>query len=185
MYRHQSRAAMMGSLSGTIFFIGLLIAIFSGNFLPIFFVALGLSAFVGSLSANNVHAAVGGLQGFVFFFGLAVIAATDFWWPGIAVVLIICAILGSLHLPLTTFLAGILGSSNQSYQSPPQPYYQPSLQPYQPSLQPYQPYQEGYQAIPLPEVCQESGKQYQYPPLSQSNYEMPQAQYPPQEMPPQ
>jgi hypothetical protein len=171
----------MGSLAGMIFFVGLLIAIFSGHFLPIFFVTLGLSSFAGSLSSDNPHAGMGGFQGLVFFIGLAVCAAADVWWPGILVTLIICGLLGSLHAPL----AGLLGRRmSSSYQQSQQPYYQPS-QPPQPPQQPVQPYQEGYQAASRPETYQEGGQQHQYPPSSLPSYEMPQAQYPTQEQPPQ
>jgi hypothetical protein len=183
---------MMGSFAGTAFLVGLLLSILTGHWYLIF-VGLGLSAFVGSLSANNGHAAAGGFQGLAFFLGLAIIAATNWWWPGIAFVLIICAILGTLHVPLANYFSGMLGT-NQPYQQSQQPYYQPPqpqqpqqpyYQPSQSEQQPYQPYQEGYQPDSQPGTYQEGGQQHQYPPASQPNYERPQAQYPPQEMPPQ
>src|SRR5579859_2856008 len=190
---YRRRGPMMGSLAGNVFLVALLLSILSGHWY-LLFVGLGLSAFVGSMSANNGHAAAGGFQGLAFFLGLAILFATGWWWPGIAFVLIACAILGTMHIPLAAYFSNMLGT-NQGYQQPQQPYYQPTPQPqqpqqpyYQPSQPqqpPYQPYQEGYQPAPQPGTYQEGGQQHQYPPASQSSYETPQAQYPPQEMPPQ
>jgi len=92
--RNTVRAAIFGGLSGGIFFFGLLAAILSGHFWPVFLVALALTSLVGSLSSSKAQAIYGGFQGCVFFLGLAVLAATSWWWPGILVVLGIAAILG-------------------------------------------------------------------------------------------
>src|SRR5579859_6607221 len=187
---YRRRGPMMGSLSGTVFLVGLLLSILTGHWY-LLFVGLGASAFLGSLSANNGHAAAGGFQGLVFFVGLAFLFATGWWWPGIAFVLIACAILGTMHIPLAAYFSNMLGT-NQPYQQPQQTYYQPPQQPQQPQQTYYQPpqpqqqplpsYQEGYQpAPPQPGTYQEGGQQHQYPAASQPNYETPQAQYPPQE----
>jgi hypothetical protein len=90
------RAAVFGGLAGGIFFFGLVAAILSGHFLPVFLVALAICTLVGSLSSSKAQAIYGGFQGFVFFLGLAVCSVVGFW-PWILVVLGIAAILGSLN----------------------------------------------------------------------------------------
>jgi hypothetical protein len=88
------RSAVFGGLSGGIFFFGLVVAILSGHFWPVFLVALALTSLVGSLSSSKAQAIYGGFQGCVFFLGLAFFAVTGWWWPGILLLLGIEAILG-------------------------------------------------------------------------------------------
>jgi hypothetical protein len=88
-----ARAAVFGGLSGGIFFFGLVAAILSGHFWPVFLVTVALTSLVSSLSSSNAQAIYGGFQGSVFFLGLAVLAFTGWWWPGVLVVLGIAAIL--------------------------------------------------------------------------------------------
>ena len=90
------RASVFGGLAGGIFFFGLVAAILSGHFWPVFLVALAICSLVGSLSSSKAQAIYGGFQGFVFFLGLAVCSVIGFW-PWILVVLGIAAILGSLN----------------------------------------------------------------------------------------
>ncbi len=88
------RSAIFGGLAGGIFFFGLAAAILSGQFWPVFLLALAMTSLVGSLSSAKVQAIYAGFQGCVFFLGLAALAYTGWWWPGILVVLGIAAILG-------------------------------------------------------------------------------------------
>jgi hypothetical protein len=88
-----ARSAIFGGLSGGIFFFGLVAAILSGHFWPVFLVALAFTSLVGSLSSSKAQAIYGGFQGFVFFLGLAICSIYDWWWPGILVLLGIEALL--------------------------------------------------------------------------------------------
>ncbi len=175
MNNNASRAAAMGGLSGAVFLIGLAIAIASGHFLPVFFITIGLTSFIGSLTTPDPHANVGGFQGFIFFLGLALCTIFG-WWPWILVVLGVSALVGSLHMPIVAGLSNSWRPANVANQ------------PHQPEQQPYQPYKEGYQSAPSPATYQEGSSTYQYQPEPSEpvNYEQPQAQYPRlQEMPPQ
>ena len=171
--RRNSWAAALGGLSGGIFLLGLALAIISGHFLPVFFITLGVTSFVGALAGGNAHSAYGGFQGAAFLCGLAFCFIFG-WWPWFLVVLAVSTILGSLHVPVT---AALQGAFNRPYAAP----VAPPVQPYQP----HQPYTEGYQPQQPAATYQEGGQQHSYEPeTSPSNYsEQPQAQYP-QQMPP-
>lgn len=90
------RSAVVGGLTGGIFFFGIALAILSGHFWTVLFATLALAALVGSLSSSNAQAIYGGFQGFVFFVGLAVCTIIG-WWPWILVVFGVSAILGTLN----------------------------------------------------------------------------------------
>jgi hypothetical protein len=100
------RSAVFGGLSGAIFFFGLVVAILSGHFWPVFLVALAIGSLVGSLSSSKAQVIYGGFQGFVFFLVLGVCSAFDWWGPGILVVLGIAAILGIGNGLLATWRQG-------------------------------------------------------------------------------
>ena len=185
-YRNTARS-ITGSLSGAIILLGLALSFAFGGFnLVIFFIALALAIFIGSLSSLNPKGVSGGLIGAMWMIMLALFFATGSWlWFLVGAAL--SAIISALIRPLTAFLLGLgifgLASMNQQ---PQQPYYQPI-----PNQQPYpsqsQPYQQGYQPTPQMEAYQEGGQRYSYPEQQQSSqqqYEQPQAQYS-QEIPPQ
>jgi hypothetical protein len=199
----------LGGLSGGFFFIGLALAIalssaIGGNwFLPVFFVGLAFCALIGSATSMNPRGLYGGFQGFVWLMGLAFCFLFGFW-PWILVVIGISSILGALYVPLVTGVlgAGIFAAMRnqqqpyQPYQNPDQPYqpyppYQDPNQPYPVGQEPYQPYQQGYQPdqSDRPGSYSEGGQQHPYPPGQQpqpkQEYDQPQTQYPPQELPPQ
>lgn len=194
----------LGSMSGGIFLIALAIAFaLAGSigwhlFLPILFVGLAFCALLGSASSFNPRGLYGGLQGFVWLLGLALCFLVGFW-PWILVVIGVSSILGALYVPLTT---GVLGAGlfaamqgNQQPQQPYQPYpqYPQSQPPYPQGQQPYQSYQQGYQPEQQPGSYVEGGQQHQYPPGGQygqegqpkQEYDQPETQNPPQELPPQ
>lgn len=186
-------------LSGAAVLIGVALAfIFGfGSFnLPVFFVALAVSVFLGSLAARTLtpNHVYGGFIGAMWMLILALYFITG-WWVLFIIGGALSAILGSLFRPIMAALLGlsIFGAAsmmnNQQqtpYYPPQQPYYPPqqSQQPYyQPQQTPptYPSYQEGYQPPQgTPPSYQEGGQNHPYPP----QYEQPQAQYP-QQMPPQ
>jgi hypothetical protein len=173
-----------GGLAGAFLFIGLILALVIQPFnLPIFFAGIAASILVGALASPNPQGIYGGVIGAMWVLMLALFFLTGSWlWFLVGVVL--SMLLGSFARPI---MAGIRGSSfyNQYERpnQPPQQYYQPTQQPYQsPQQQPYQSYQQGYQAPPA-ETYQEGNQNYSYP-AQGSEYEQPQPQYPPQEMPP-
>ncbi len=180
-YRNPVRGVTNG-LSSAIVLIGVVLALAFGGFnLVIFFIALAVAIFVGSLGTLNPNRIYGSLIGAMWMLILALFFATGFWQVFI-IGAALSALLGAIARPLIALLLGIgifgLASATQRTQ---QTYYQPQQQPY---YQP-QPYQQGYQPTPQPEEYQESGQQYQYPQQQQaSQYEQPQSQYP-QELPPQ
>jgi hypothetical protein len=175
------RRPALGGLSGAIIVIGIVLAIASGGFnLPIFFIALAASIFVGSLASGSPRSVYGSLYGALWMLILALFFITHGWiWFVIGGVL--CCVLGSMTRPILASMGyvGTCGSAPAANRQP-QQYYQPE-QAYRPPEAPYQPYEQGYQP-PQPETYQEGGQQHQYPPTAQ--YEEPQAQYP-QQMPPQ
>ncbi len=184
-YRNPVRGITNG-LSGGIVLIGVVLALAFGGFnLVIFFIALAVAIFVGSLGSLNPRRIYGGIIGAMWMIILALFFLTHFWLLFI-IGAALSAILGALVRPLMALLLGIgifgLASTTQRSQ---QPYYQ---SPQQPQQQPYyqpQQYQQGYQPTPQAEAYQEDGQLYQYPPQQQyQQYEQPQAQYP-QELPPQ
>jgi hypothetical protein len=189
-YRNPARR-ITNSLSAVIILIGVGLALTFGSFnLVIFFIALAVAIFVGSLGTLNPNRIYGGLVGAMWMIILALFFATNLWQLFI-VGAALSILLGALARPLIALLlgAGIFGLASAArpqqtyYQPPQQPYYQPPQQPEQPYYQP-QPYQQGYQPTPQPEGYQEGGQQYQYPQQQPSQYEQPQSQYP-QELPPQ
>ena len=203
----------LGGLSGGIFFIALAIAFaLSGSigwhlFLPILFAGLAFCALLGSASSFNPRGLYGGIQGFIWLMGLAFCFLFGFW-PWILVVIGVSSILGALYVPLTTGLmgAGIFAAMQGNQQQQPYHQYQqysPPTQPYAQGQEPYQSYQQGYQSQPQqPGTYVEGGQQYEYPAGGQygqegqedqqgqqaqpkQEYDQPQTQYPPQQMPPQ
>jgi len=183
-YRNPVRGVANG-LSGAIILIGIVLALAFGGFnLVIFFIALAVAIFVGSLGSLNPGRIYGGIIGAMWMIILALFFLTHFWLLFL-IGAALSAILGALVRPLMALLLGmgIFGLASTAQQTQ-QPYYQPPQQPQQPYYQP-QPYQQGYQPTPQAEAYQEGGQQYQYPPQQQGQqYEQPQAQYP-QELPPQ
>ena len=190
----------LGGISGGIFLIGLAIAFAVGGtlgwhlFLPIMFAGLAVCALLGSLSSFNPRGLYGGLQGFVWLLGIGFCFLVGFW-PWILVVIGISCILGAFYVPLTAGLAGAgIFAAMQSNQ-PEQPYqqYQPPAPPYPQGQEPYQSYQQGYHPQQQPEGYIGSDEQPQYPAGGQygqegepkQEYDQPQTQYPPQELPPQ
>lgn len=154
----------MGGLATGFFFIGLALAFalssaIGGNwFLPVFFAGLAFCALIGSASSMNPRGLYGGIQGFAWLMGLAFCFLFGFW-PWILVVIGISSILGALYVPLVTSVlgAGIFAS----------------MQPQQPGS-----YDEGGQQYPYPPSRQQA-------PQPKQEYDQPQTQYPPQELPPQ
>ncbi len=168
----------LGSLSVTLFFIGIILALVIHPFnLSIFFVGIAASILVGALASPNARGVYGGVMGALWMLMIAMFFLTGNWiWFLVGVV--ISTLLSSFARPI---LAGIRGSGFYHPPTQAQQYYQPSQQPYQqPAAAPYQPYQQGYQQ---PETYQEGNQHYPYPARG-SEYEQPQPQYPPQEMPP-
>ena len=123
------------------------------------------------------------------------------FWPWILVVIGLSCILGALYVPLVT---GVLGAgifaamqNQQPYQQsqPYQPYQNPN-QPYPSGEEPYQQYEQGYQPNQPNQPDKQPGgyvegvQQYPYSPNQQSapqpkqEYDQPQTQYPPKELPP-
>jgi len=182
-YRNPVRGVANG-LSGAIILIGLVLALTFGSFnLVIFFIALAVAIFVGSLGSLNPGRIYGGIIGAMWMIILALFFLTHFWQLFL-IGAALSAILGALGRPLIALLLGmgIFGLASTT-QQPQQPYYSPPQQ--QPYYTPPQPYQQGYQPTPQAEAYQEGGQQYQYPSQQQGQqYEQPQSQYP-QEMPPQ
>lgn len=198
-YRRRNRGPLSG-LAGGVVLIGLAFAFLIGHggfFLPVFFLALAISALLGSLGSFSRGAVYGGFQGFVWLAGLAFCFLVGFW-PWILVVAGISAILGALYVPI---MGGLLGLGFLAANQPP-PYQQPypqypqgqePYQGYQPPPQSYQPYQQGYQPPPpqpAPGTYSEGGQQHQYPQQPQNlqppQYEQPQVHYPQEEeLPPQ
>lgn len=182
------------SLSGVIFLLGLALSFATGGFsLPIFFVTLAVTTFLGSLSTSNPRGVYGGLQGAFWMLGLAFCFLVGFW-PWILVVAAASIILGTQFQSITNALVS-MGLASPRSSSNQVPYYQPqpdqSPEQYyqqQPAAPPVQPYQQGYQPpAPPRESYQEGAGQYPYPPQTPSSipqYEQPQSQYP-QQMPPQ
>lgn len=158
--------------TGGIFLIGLAIAFTTGGdwFLPVLFMTLAVTSFIGSLNFNR-QGVYCGSYGFVWFLVLALFFITGAWqWFLVGAGLSI--ILGSLWRPM------IRGAFNTR-----QTYYQPTEQ--QPPT--YQPYEQGYQppAPQPPAAYQEGDSQHPYPQQTQEpQYEQTQVQYP-QELPPQ
>ena len=192
MFRRNSPRSFLGGISGGVFLIGLAIAFFSGHFLPVLFVTLAITTLLGAASSMRPNGLYGGLFSFVWMLGLAFCFAFGFW-PWIMVVVGVSAILGALRVPIMAAIlgAGIFGASRYNAQPMYQPYQQQPTYQEQPGSNMYQ---QGYQPPPQPqqsqqppEVYQEGNRQYPYPPQqSQSSlYEQPEAQYPPQQMPPQ
>lgn len=180
-YRNPVRGITNG-LSGAIILIGVVLALTFGSFnLVIFFIALAVAIFVGSLGTLNPRRIYGGLIGAMWMIILALFFATGFWQLFI-VGAALSVLLGAIGRPLIGLLVGmgIFGLAS-SMQQPQQTYYQPPQQPY---YQPPQPYQQGYQPTPQVESYQEGNQHYQYPQQQPSQYEQPQAQYQ-QELPPQ
>lgn len=175
------RRSAFGSLAGVIMLVGFIMAFAFGGFnLTIFFLALAISIFLGSLASGSPRSVYGTLYGSLWLLILALFFSTGSWiWFVIGGVL--CCVMGSLTRPILASLGYVSTCSTARVANrQPQQYYQPSKQVYQPSEASYQPYEQGYQP-PQPETYQE-GSQQQYPPGEQ--YEEPQAQYP-QQMPPQ
>jgi hypothetical protein len=183
-YRNPVRGVTNG-LSAAIILIGVGLALTFGSFnLVIFFIALAVAIFVGSLGTLNPNRIYGSLIGAMWMLILALFFATGFWQVFI-IGAALSALLGAIARPLIALLLGmgIFGLASAAQRSQ-QTYYQPPQQPQQPYYQP-QPYQQGYQPTPQSERYQEGGQQYQYPQQQQaSQYEQPQSQYP-QELPPQ
>jgi hypothetical protein len=179
---HNSRQSIAGGITAAIILLGLVLAFAFGGFnLPIFFVALAVAIFVGSVSTLNPQRIYGGIFGAMWLLILALFFITGSWlWFLVGAA--ISALLGSLaRVIIAGLLAnGLFGMMKQPQQAPQQPYYQP------PQTQPpAPPYQEGYRpAPPQPEEYQEGGKHYPYPEQSAQQYDVPQSQYP-QQMPPQ
>jgi len=179
--RRRNRSTM-GGLTGAIILIGLVFAFaFHGFNLPIFFVAIAIAIFVGSLSTGNPQRIYGATYGAMWMLILALFFITHFWQLfliGVA----ISALLGAFLRPIIAWLlaSSTFGLSTQS--PPPQQYYTPPSTP--PNPQPT--YQQGYQAPPVqhPETYKEGDGRYYYPPQSSQQYDEPQSQYP-QQMPPQ
>jgi hypothetical protein len=180
-----------GGLSGTVFFAGLVLALIINPFnLPIFFIGIGASIFIGALASPNPNALYGAMFGTLWMLVLAVFFLSGAtFWQVFLIGGVLSALLGTFGRPIIASLTGsnLYGAYNSnnrppggSYQ-PQQPYYQP---PQQPNQQSYQPYQQGYQPPAPGEAYQEGNQQYRYPSQGQE-YEQPQPQYPPQEMPPQ
>jgi hypothetical protein len=180
----RSRNPLRAVSSGIFFlFLALAFLVSQANgelFLPMLFVGLAITALIGSLSTLNPRSVYGGLYGFVWCLGLAFCFLLGFW-PWILFVVAASAILGALTQPIMAALMrmSFLAMPNSLNSQPQQPYQEspPQPAPYQ------QPYQQGYQPPlsppqPDPERYQEGGKLY-------TNYDQPQAQYPPQELPPQ
>jgi hypothetical protein len=181
-----SRNSLRAATSGIfLLFLALAFLVSQANgelFLPILFVGLAITALIGSLSIANPRGVYGGLYGFVWCLGLAFCFLFGFW-PWILFVVAGSMILGAFAQPIMaalmgmsflTMFNGLNTQPQQSYQAPP-----PQQDPYQ-----QQPYQQGYPSPPpAPERYQEGGKQYTTPPSAE--YDQPQSQYPPQELPPQ
>ncbi len=179
-----------GGLSGTFFFAGLVLALIINPFnLTIFFTGIAVSIFVGALASPNPRALYGAMFGTLWMLVLAVFFFTGAtFWQVFLIGAVLSALLGTFG---KSVIGGLAGDSfyslyNQSNlqnnlqnNRPAQSYYQPQAQ------QPYEPYQRGYQqpAKEPGETYQEGNQQYRYP-AQGSEYEQPQPQYPPQEMPP-
>lgn len=179
-YRNPVRR-IAGGISAAIIMIGLILAFLFGGFnLPIFFIALAVAIFVGSLGSLRPDGIYGGLIGAMWMLMLALFFITGSWlWFMVGVVISI--LLGTLRRPLMAALLGMgifgLASLMNQQQQPPV-YYQPPTPTPPPA---YSNYQEGYQNTQQPSTTYQEGEQnYTYPPT----YEQPQAQYP-QQMPPQ
>ena len=106
--RKTVRTAIFRGLAGGIFFFGLVAAVLSGYFWPVFLAALSIGWLIGLLSILKPHAMYVGFQGFVFFLGLAVCSAVG-WWPWILVMLGISVILEIVNALLTPELVGAAG----------------------------------------------------------------------------
>lgn len=187
MNQQNSTRGIIGGISGGIFLIGLAIAFYSANFLPILFITLAITSLLGSLGSLKPNAFYGGIHSFVWLMGLAFCFAFGFW-PWILVVCGVSAILGALRVPIMNAILGmgIFGLASLNNQQPQQTYqpYQQGYQGYEQPAQSQETYQEGWQQHQNPP---QTPPQYQPPPTPQ--YEQPQAQYEqpqsPQEMPPQ
>jgi hypothetical protein len=175
------RRSAFGGLAGVIMLVGFFLSFAFGGFnLAIFFLALAIAIFLGSLSTGSPRSVYGTLYGSLWLFILALFFATGSWiWFVIGG--IFCCVMGSLTRPILASLGYVstCGTARVANRQP-QQYYQPSEQAYQPPETPYRSYEQGYRPL-QPETNQE-GSQQQYPPAEQ--YEEPQAQYP-QPMPPQ
>ncbi len=179
----RARGSTTGGLTSAIILIGLVLAFTIHPFnLPIFFVAIAIAIFVGSLTTLNPQRISGAIFGSMWMLILALYFVTHAWilfLVGAA----LSALLGTFFRVIVAWLiaTGAFGLSAQTQQAPPpQQYYTPPVHP-----QPQQPYQQGYQGPAQPETYREGDKQYNYPPQQPpQQYEAPQSQYP-QQMPPQ
>ena len=178
----RARGSTAGGLTGAIILIGLVFAfIFHPFNLPIFFVALALAIFIGSLSTLNPQRIYGAIFGSMWMLILALFFITHTWiWFLIGAA--ISALLGTFLRPILAWLitTGAFGLSTQTEQAPPPQQY------YTPPLAPQPPYQQGYQGPPAQqaETYREGDRQFNYPPQPPQQYDAPQSQYP-QQMPPQ
>ncbi|GAC1360251.1 MAG: hypothetical protein NVS2B12_09260 [Ktedonobacteraceae bacterium] len=184
----RARRSSTGGLTAAIILIGLVFAFsFHGFNLPIFFVALALAIFVGSIGTLNPRRIYGGIIGAMWMLILALYFITHLWvlfLVGAA----ISVLLGTFLRAIVAWIiaSGVFGLSAQTTPPQPQQYYTPASAPPQP-LRPEQTYQQGYQPSPIPqqpETYKEGDRQYYYPPQSSEQYERPQTQYP-QQLPPQ
>ncbi len=184
----RTRGSTTGGLTSAIVIIGLVLALTFHSFnLPVFFIALAIAIFVGSLSGGNPQRMYGGVFGAMWMLILALFFITHIWQLFL-VGAAISALLGTFMRPIIAWLLsnGMFGLSSPQ----PQQYYTPPSQPqqyYTPPSQPQPTYQQGYQAPPpvqQPETYKEGEKQYYYPPQPSQQYDEPQSQYP-QQMPPQ
>lgn len=176
-----TRRSTLGGLGGTVFLIGLVLAIVWNPFnLPVFFAGIAFASLLGSLGSGKRQGAFGGLYGFTWFMALSMFFLFHHWvWFLVAVI-------------VSGLLSSVIGGMSRARSSTPvhnpppqQPYYQPSKQQEerQPETPYYQPYDRGYQSMPpQPSIYRQGGESQQ----SQiQDYEQPQAQYPEQQMPPQ
>lgn len=179
----RARGSAIGGLTGVIILIGLVLALTIHPFnLPIFFVAIAIAIFVGSLSTLNPQRIYGALFGSMWMLILALYFVTHAWilfLVGAA----LSALLGTFARLVVTWLitTGAFGLSAQGQQTPPPQQY------YTPPANPQPPYQQGYQGPPVqpPETYREGERQYPYPAQQPpQQYDAPQSQYP-QQMPPQ
>jgi len=185
----------LGGFTTAILIIGIIGTFALGGFnLPIFFATLAFVSLFSALSTGKPGALYGGYSGFVWFFALAMFFVLSPFWSSAWIVFPIAAVLMTTIRPVVTALIGNFTTMGLYNRNRPQqtPYYQPQPSYQQPPLQPPQPqpapYQQGYQPSQQQGAYQEGGQQYYYPPQpptpSDEQYNQPQPQYPPQQLPP-
>ncbi|BCL79862.1 hypothetical protein ccbrp13_23270 [Ktedonobacteria bacterium brp13] len=186
----------LGGFTTAILIIGIIGTFALGGFnLPIFFATLAFVSLFSALSTGKPGALYGGYSGFVWFFALAMFFVLSPFWSSAWIVFLIAAALMTAMRPVVTGLIGNFTTMGLYNRNRPQqaPYYQPQPSYQQPPFQQPQqpqpaPYQQGYQPPQQQGAYQESGQQYYYPPQpptpSDEQYNQPQPQYPPQQLPP-